>query len=88
MIEANRTAISTISTTPGEKGETGAAGATGARGATGAAGADGQDARININSAGQYVVSDSSGQSVTVATDEQVTLTKDELTALIQLLIV
>ena len=84
LIEANRTAISTISTTPGEKGETGAAGATGARGATGAAGADGQDARININSAGQYVVSDSSGQSVTVATDEQVTLTKDELTALIQ----
>ena len=68
----------------GSQGAQGIQGATGATGAAGRDGADGQDARININSAGQYVVSDSSGASVTVATDEQVTLTKDELTALIE----
>ena len=73
--------------TSGAAGKDGAAGANGRDGrdgANGRDGADGQDARINVNSAGQYVVSDSSGKSVTVATDEQVTLTKDELTALIQ----
>ena len=74
--------IDNISTTPGAQGEQGVQGSQGVQGiqgATGAAGADGRDgvdARINVNSAGQYVVSDSSGTSVTVATDEQVTLLK------------
>ena len=67
----------------GDKGDTGAKGATGATGATGAAGRDGQDARINVNSEGQYVVSDSSGTAVTVATDEQVTIAVDDLEALV-----
>ena len=86
--------IRTTAATPGKQGEQGIQGSQGIQGNTGAAGAngrdgrdgangrdgaDGQDARINVNSAGQYVVSDSSGKSVTVATDEQVTLTKDEL---------
>ena len=82
--------IRTTAATAGKQGEQGVQGSQGIQGATGATGAagrdgaDGQDARINVNSAGQYVVSDSSGKSVTVATDEQVTLTKDELTALIE----
>ena len=70
--------------TNGTNGVNGKDGAAGANGRDGRDGTDGQDARINVNSAGQYVVSDSSGKSVTVATDEQVTLTKDELTALIE----
>ena len=43
----------------------------------------GQDAKINVNSNGQYVVSDSSGTAVTVATDEPSNCTKTELSDLI-----
>ena len=68
---------------PGAPGDKGDKGDTGATGATGAAGADGQDARITVNSDGQYVVSDTSGTSVTVATDEQVTIAIDDLEALV-----
>ena len=61
----------------GEKGDTGAAGRDGRDGR------DGQDATITFNSEGQAVLSAANG-SVAVATDEQVTITRSELTALIE----
>ena len=85
-----RDRIVNLETTGGPQGERGVAGAQGERGvagatgATGATGAAGQDARITVNSDGQYVVSDTSGTAVTVATDEQVTISVSELTTLIE----